>query len=249
MTAPAVNEDSMLQRARRLGALTARLPALPVHDWLDRVALILGEVIPGATVLALLASHAGCIERIGAAGPDADLMNRDPKTLMRRLERLPPMPHELTVDAPPQHLTTRLGGRFGVEQCLMAAAPLGGAESRRLVVVVAGGCEAEPVLRLAMPDLVLRALAALGPAPSESNQWLLPADTPLLEGLIAGKTIQEIARDVDRKEHAVQDAIKTMYRRLGRNRRTVLVARAVGYVPASEIEGKGDDGCSMGAEG
>ena len=39
----------------------------------------------------------------------------------------------------------------------------------------------------------------------------------------------------------MQDAIKAMYKRLGRNRRTELVARVVGHIPtdiATEIEAK-----------
>lgn len=240
MQAAAVQTDPMLERARRLGALTARLPALPVHDWLDRAALVLAEVTPGAAVLAALACSRGEIERLGAAGPGCDVINGDGKAALRRIDRFQPMPHpDLTIDGAPRSLTTRLGGPFARAQPrLMATAALAGADSRRLVVVVAGGAGAEAVLRLAMPELTERALLALGPAPSEPSQWLLPADLPLIEGLVAGKTIPEIARDTARKEHAVQDAIKAMYRRLGRNRRTVLVARAVGHVPTSEIEGK-----------
>ena len=246
MTAPSAHADPMLERAVRLGALIARLPALPVHDWLDRAAGVIAEVIPGSTVLALLGMPRGGprrIERVGAAGPDTDALDRDARSLLRRVERLPPTSRsEPLVKPAATYLRARLGGRFAeADECLLASAPLAPGVSRRLHLVVATEpvARAEPVLCLAMPALAARALAALGPSPSAGPRWLLPGDLEIIEALIAGKTIPEIARDSDRKEHAVQDAIKAMYRRLGRNRRADLVARAVGHVPASEIEGKG----------
>jgi DNA-binding CsgD family transcriptional regulator len=245
MTAPCAHADPMLERAVRLGAMTARLPALPVHDWLDRAAGVIAYVVPGAAVLVLLRLPTGenRVERFGAAGPGTDAMDRDPRSLMRQVELLPPIEHEgLVVEPAPAYFRARLGGVFAsAPECLVATAPLAEGEARRLLLVVAArpSDQVEAVLWLAMPDLVARALVALGPAPSASAQWLLPGDLQLIEGLVAGKTIAEIARDSDRKEHAVQDAIKAMYRRLGRNRRTDLVARAVGHVPVSEIEGKG----------
>lgn len=243
MEATFANTDPMLERAVRLGTLMARLPALPTHDWLDRAATVVAKVVPASNVLALLTlPREGDIERLGAAGPQAAEMNRDPAALMRRIERLPRQAPGPLVQPAPKQFTTRLGGPFAeADICHLATAPLGDGQVRRLLVLVAADPAAQPaaVLQLAMPDLVARALAALGPDPDAGAQWLLPADLHLIEGLVAGKTIPEIARESDRKEHAVQDAIKAMYRRLGRNRRTDLVARAVGHVPACEIEGKG----------
>src|SRR5690606_25206708 len=84
MKALAAQADPMLERARRLGALTARLPALPVHDWLDRAASVVAEVTPEAAVLAALACKQGSIERLGAAGPEHEAITRDSKGAIRR---------------------------------------------------------------------------------------------------------------------------------------------------------------------
>lgn len=233
----------MLERAVRLGALIARLPALPTHDWLDRAAEVIAEAAPGATVLALLDSPPlNAIERLGAAGPDAADLNRDPRALLRRVERLPLLRRGLVQPAA-NDFRTRLGGPFAPAEgrlCLVASAPLDPGGSSRLSIVVGAepAAQAEAVLSLAMGDLAARAMAALGPEPGAATPWLSPADMQVVEALIAGKTIPEIARESGRKEHAVQDAIKSMYRRLGRNRRADLVARAVGHAPPSEIEGK-----------
>lgn len=236
----------------RLGARIARLPTLPVHDWLDRAAEAMAPLAPHGRIISLLGSFGlnTSIERIGAWGAGADLVDRSGEAIGRRAQRLASPAPGVFVTEPGAAMRTALGPLLnGADRTLVASAPLEGESGRRITLVVSGcaGAGAGKLLRSSAPALAYRALVALGPAPRSASEWLAPSDVELLSALVAGQTIPEIAAATRRSAHNVQDAIKAMYKRLGRNRRTELVARAVGHIPAdiaAELEAKG---CAQGA--
>lgn len=94
------------------------------------------------------------------------------------------------------------------------------------------------VLESVLPLLSRRALLAIGSGPAESAHWLTAREQIILQHLLLGKSVREIAEELGRSPHTVHDHVKSLHRKLSASSRGELVARALGYVEVKPgIEG------------
>jgi len=116
--------------------------------------------------------------------------------------------------------------------------PLGRDEpGRGLIVYIATGSDAAegpapqvgPALHAVLPLLEERALMSIGAAVTTANRWLTVREQLVLEQLILGKTVRQIASDLDRSPHTVHDHVKSLHRKLNASSRGELIARALGH--------------------
>jgi DNA-binding CsgD family transcriptional regulator len=84
-------------------------------------------------------------------------------------------------------------------------------------------------LEAVLPLLARRAVMAIGTNPSEAAAWLTVREQAILQHLLLGKSVREIAEEIGRSPHTVHDHVKSLHRKLGASSRGELVARALGY--------------------
>jgi len=126
---------------------------------------------------------------------------------------------------------------------LLGAVVLPGATTGRVLVVEIGvrertmpGNTALAVLEATLPSLARRAFAAVGPEPSDSTHWLTTREQTILNHLLTGKSVREIAEELGRSPHTVHDHVKALHRKLGANSRGELIARALGHLQQQYAE-------------
>lgn len=133
---------------------------------------------------------------------------------------------------------------------ILGAAALG-SHGRVLIVEIAptgAAAQHQPdhelaVLESVLPLLARRAVTAIGSDPAEHAAWLTQREQIILQHLLLGKSVREIAGELGRSPHTVHDHVKSLHRKLNASSRGELVARALGHVelkplhPAPETEG------------
>ncbi|HMN39980.1 MAG TPA: LuxR C-terminal-related transcriptional regulator [Phycisphaerales bacterium] len=122
---------------------------------------------------------------------------------------------------------------YRLQGLLLGAAAIGPA-GRVLIVEMASSNvalgEAEAAqMEAVLPLLARRAIMAIGTDPSEAAAWLTAREQIILQHLLLGKSVREIAEELGRSPHTVHDHVKSLHRKLGANSRGELVARALGY--------------------
>lgn len=85
-------------------------------------------------------------------------------------------------------------------------------------------------LEAVLPSLARRAIMAIGTDPTDDSHWLTQREQMILQHLLLGKSVREIATELGRSPHTVHDHVKSLHRKLGANSRGELVARALGHV-------------------
>lgn len=86
------------------------------------------------------------------------------------------------------------------------------------------------VLEAALPALAKRTIMAIGTDPTDGGHWLTAREQVILQHLLLGKSVREIAEELERSPHTVHDHVKSLHRKLNANSRGELVARALGHV-------------------
>ncbi len=131
----------------------------------------------------------------------------------------------------------QLWSGLGVGDLVVGLHRLGGTEPGRVLYVQVGmpGDERVQVqhvglLRAVMPLLLRRALLAIGPRRSTTSRWLTSREQQVLEELKLGKSVRQIAEQLERSPHTVHDHVKSLHRKLNASSRGELVARALGYL-------------------
>lgn len=251
--------------ARVAGAIT-ELPAVATQDWVDRAAQALAGMDPwcrvGMTIATLEPNgQVHSVEAVGAAVSDRERDQlTDPKAdmlgLRVRLERMT----DLGLTLPESSLTRGLAGLCsdlgpwrdgplsrvwnpaGIEKLLIGTVPIGrGEPERTLLVFVALGHAPEgsaranaKTLGALLPLLARRARKAL---PTEGPiSWMTDREQDVLDRLILGRSVREIAEELGRSPHTVHDHVKSLHRKLDASSRGELVARALGHGPKDGAE-------------
>ncbi len=89
------------------------------------------------------------------------------------------------------------------------------------------------VLEATLPILAKRAILAIGSAGEDgASAWLTPREQVILNQLLLGKSVRQIAEELGRSPHTVHDHVKSLHRKLHASSRGELVARALGYAAA-----------------
>lgn len=92
-------------------------------------------------------------------------------------------------------------------------------------------------LNAVLPSLARRALMAIGPDESDSSHWLTEREQIILNHLLLGKSVREIAEQLGRSPHTVHDHVKSLHKKLNASSRGELVARALGHVEPKPMGG------------
>ncbi len=135
---------------------------------------------------------------------------------------------------------TALGKRWdpSVSQTLLlAAVGLPGPVAERLMIAEVGITdsimlpgEAALVLAATLPMMARKLIGAIGEQPTSSSDWLTQKEQVVLNHLLMGKSVREIAGELDRSQHTVHDHVKSLHRKLKATSRGELVARALGHL-------------------
>jgi DNA-binding CsgD family transcriptional regulator len=72
--------------------------------------------------------------------------------------------------------------------------------------------------------------------PGSSISWLTQREQAILDQLILGHSVREIADSIDRSPHTVHDHVKSLHKKLNASSRGELIAKALGYRDQSTIQ-------------
>lgn len=127
---------------------------------------------------------------------------------------------------------------------LLGAIALGNSDRVMIVEIAPAPSVSRPtdvelaVFEAVLPLLSRRAVLAIGSGPAESAHWLTAREQIILQHLLLGKSVREIAEELGRSPHTVHDHVKSLHRKLSASSRGELVARALGYM---EVKPAGED--------
>jgi DNA-binding CsgD family transcriptional regulator len=243
----------------RVAAALAGLPAVATQDWVDQAASTLAGMDPCCRVGIAIAQAepTGQIRSVEAVGVHASAQElervSDPKAellgMQVRLERLTDLGLAVPANGLSQGLAAaaedlgnwregplgRVWNPSGIERLLIGVVPIGKDPLDRLLLVfVALGPAATGVARASARTLgalipllarrAWRAVPATGPV-----SWLTDREQDVLDRLILGRSVREIAEEMGRSPHTVHDHVKSLHRKLDASSRGELVARALGH--------------------
>jgi len=228
-----------------------RVPPIPVSNWGDRVASSLWPASERGPVLAGISVHAPdgssrALEVAGTGWPGA----RE-RSLTARL--LDPArggwshhgePHgaaqsqTVLVSSLPE--ASREDWRsLGATELIRCSVPIAESRPERRVTLIVGATEAERadaparslLLTSMLPIIAERAAQAFGRSrPIGAGHRLTAREEEVLELLMLGRSIKQIADVLDRSPHTVHDHVKSLHTKLGARSRGELVARGLGHV-------------------
>lgn len=238
----------------RFAEAASQLPAIATLDWCDLAAACLGGLSATLNVCVMIAAvdpdgRVRDIEAIGFATDrphDAarlnDLRCRAEAWDHLGLRRVDADGKVATVVAEevggPGWTGSPLGrtwAEFQAARVIVSMGALGTAANGRCLVTMVATPDAAQVptlaseLKAVMPILLRRALLAIGPERTRRNNWISPKELDVLDQLVLGKSVREIAEAMDRSPHTVHDHVKSLHRKLGASSRGELIARALGH--------------------
>ena len=82
--------------------------------------------------------------------------------------------------------------------------------------------------------LTSKASQAICRRTSSSTLWLTQREQVILDGLIIGHSVRQIAESIDRSPHTVHDHVKNLHRKLDASSRGELIAHALGWRDPAE---------------
>lgn len=253
-------DESVLSRVVGRAHELSSLPAIATTDWAERAAVIFGAALGSFTgyvgVLVVELNAGGSVSQVettgvvwygrntGAPAPSGvpqaatelarlTTLGWDARSQATRVGLLSAvMGSDRWTSSP---LAAALGTTRGGEP-LVAVGPLGQGQSSRLVLVALSpdaGTSIEPqdvsVVRALMPILLGRAYTAFGDADSRVAA-ISDREQVVLNQLIMGKSVRQIAEELGRSPHTVHDHVKSLHRKLNASSRGELIARALGHV-------------------
>ncbi|MCC6285460.1 MAG: helix-turn-helix transcriptional regulator [Phycisphaerales bacterium] len=249
------------------GEQIAHLPAIPVRDWPDRAARCLGRMCAGAQVVvqvSKLDEHGGIL-RSEATGVAGEGLDADEISLLRsRADRLTSLGFHIDLNilqarplvgaadvlaAGRDWRTGSLGRLFsspGIGYVIAGVCALGNVDpGRSLIALVAlppGNRDLQTIkVRAVMGVLQHRARMALGEKPTVNSDWVTEKEQKVLDRLIQGESVREIAERTDRSQYTVHDHVKALHRKLDASSRGELISRALGFLALDTAPRRGED--------
>jgi len=89
-----------------------------------------------------------------------------------------------------------------------------------------------PLLDAAMPVFARRARQTSWPV--NSGGWVSPSEQVVLDHLVLGLSVREVATLLEKSPHTVHDQVKSLHRKLHATTRAMLVARALGHTKSGD---------------
>lgn len=132
-----------------------------------------------------------------------------------------------------------LWAEIDVADVVVTAHQLGTAEPGRCLIAMVGLADPRldradrahvDVMRVVMPRVAQRAVVAVGQRRTTASRWLTFREEQVLNELKLGKSVRQIAEQLERSPHTVHDHVKSLHRKLNASSRGELVARALGYI-------------------
>ena len=94
------------------------------------------------------------------------------------------------------------------------------------------GAPSASLLALVLPWTMAIVHTAVGEASGrEPRAWLTPREADVLEHLVRGRSVTQIAEEIGRSRYTVHDHVKSLHRKLGVRTRAALVSSATVGVP------------------
>lgn len=259
-----------LARLARALSLIGRLPAVATTDWCERAARCLltvhpsiaaavtvGDVGPGGVLLNIEATG-------GVIGATAEPIVPTPLACVRpaSLGWWWPRPTSkaagLLDDIGQREAWISTGAgrawmRLGVTELLVGSSMLHvELPSRQLIIEIGATIGSRPldradaeILRAMLDALSHRALLAFGSAPLDPADRITEREQEVLEHVVLGKTVKQIAAELSRSPHTIHDHVKSLHRKLSANTRGELVGRALGFGRMIATFGMFDDEMSF----
>ncbi|MCB9845912.1 MAG: hypothetical protein H6811_08015 [Phycisphaeraceae bacterium] len=244
MTTPST---SSLNLNATLAFRIAELTAAPTPDWPDEAAAVLAD-LPGVSASAVVIGSVrsnGEIDALECAGvsirrplsASARAVIRASIASMRTLGINLPDPSGTSVERSMPGGAWRGSavalamGPLEPADLILAWAPIRGNERGVLVALSLDDPDVGTIRAQAAslaPLVAARARIALGDRPMDRSGWLTRCEVEVLERLVLGLSVREIAEDIGRSPHTIHDHVKSLHRKLGASTRGALVARALG---------------------
>lgn len=127
---------------------------------------------------------------------------------------------------------------------------------RLLVVEMSGGAGDEDrrearaaMLGAVMGVLLGRCRLGFVPGPVDASRRVTPSEQVILEQLVLGRSVREIAEGLDRSPHTVHDHVKSLHRKLRARSRGELIARALGHIGGEDVAHSERNGMSGASHG
>jgi len=248
--------EQMIDAIERIG----RLPAIPTHDWCDQAAAAVSHSLLPSDSAGVLAIGVGTlrsdsIERIDAvgvcSGDDQSGRADEVRQALRGIGTLPAAVHmeaaesKVTLLAPSDlrkssTWAASAAGRFllsrGMTAVLIGAGLIADADPTRVLWVLGAVEDSTPVVgdmvfvTVILLALLRRARLALAGVGRESSDWISPREQEILNQLVLGKSVRQIAEETGRSAHTIHDHVKSLHRKLNATSRGELIARALGHV-------------------
>ncbi len=269
MDTPVTGEHAAeLTRFARAVASICALPGAATMDWCDRAAGAIASLFHEAFALVVIGAVDGTgrivsREAIGAAAGTDKGAIEDLRARVFHLASVPVAMPAASHERTSCHISTehdamwgtspcvRLWNGLGARQVLILTAKLGIDQGRVLHAQIAlrQPCDEMPC-RATMAIVAVSALAhhaerTIGVSASDGQHWLSTREQEVLDQLITGRSIKQIAHALSRSPHTVHDHVKSLHRKLGARTRGELVARALGFLPhARDNHHAGNNGAS-----
>jgi len=243
---------------RRVATCVAAIQGLPgvaTTDWCEKAAEVLGVLWPGAPIGIAIGSfgrESGPVRvelsHLEAAGGAGRLRRSlEGRGLHRRVRSV--------IDRAGDAETASIGVRWapgqvgapweemGILELVTAIGRLDGRRGTRMLVVEIGpqehvACDDEAraaVLGAVMGVLMVRCRMAFVPGPVDASRRVTPSEQVILDQLVLGRSVREIAEGLDRSPHTVHDHVKSLHRKLRAKSRGELIARALGHLSGEDV--------------
>lgn len=244
---------------RRVATCVASIQGLPgvaTTDWCERAAGALRILWPGAVIGIGIGSYgrdSGPIRvelsHLAAGIPGAHLRRGlEVRSLHRRVRGVLERVGEgvETAATGMRWMSGQIGSpweEFGIVELVMGIGRLDPQRGTRLLVVEMGstdnaaseGEKRAAVLGAVMGVLLVRCRMAFIPGPVDASRRVTPSEQVILEQLVLGRSVREIAEGLDRSPHTVHDHVKSLHRKLRARSRGELIARALGHLSGEDV--------------
>lgn len=248
--------ERMIEAIERIG----RLPAIPTHDWCDQAAMVTGEALlppSGSAVLAIGVGtlHNQSIESIDAVGVHASgTCGGRVDEVRQTLRGIGTLPAAVRIEGADSKISvlpetelrkspawaSSTAGRFllsrGMSAVLIGAGLIADSEPARVLWALGAAEDGAPIVgdmmfvTVILLALLRRARLALTGVGRESSDWISPREQDILNQLVLGKSVRQIAEETGRSAHTIHDHVKSLHRKLNATSRGELIARALGHV-------------------